>query len=323
MYTYVRTYNVVKSSGHAQIGPRGPPISQLQALVELALEVMMSLFQFGFTRCNRSDVQQQSSATSSATALHLPSREESGLGTVEYEEVTREVSDLSNPQPTNEKRQCRGTYMKYSSKQRANIGKYALENGNERARRHFSAQFPNLNESTVRNFKRAYKSQLAKQTKQHLIPQPITEIVPKPRGRPPILLELDQKLIKYLTGIRTKGGVVNIHVVRATAAALIKTNPTSSQHLHNFCMPRSWVQSLYRRMGLTKRAGTTSRPPVPQGLYDECRLEYLGQIDTTIKKYEVPPALILNSDQTPSSFISVGKSTMAVQGEKSRFLSKV
>lgn len=277
----------------------------------------MSLFQFGFTRRDSSSVQQQSSATSSATVLHLPSRDESGLGIVEYEQVTQEVSDLADPQLTKEKRHRRGTYTKYSNKQRADIGKYALENGNERAIRHFSAQFPNLKESTVRNFKKAYKNELDKQRKQQLIPQPVTEIVPKPRGRPPILLELDKKLVKFLTAIRAKGGVVNIHVVRATAAALIKTNPTSSQHLHNFRMPRSWVQSLYKRMGLTKRAGTTSRPPVPQGLYDECRLEYLGQIDSTIKKYNIPPALILNSDQTPSSFVSVGKSTMAVRGERS------
>ena len=110
------------------------------------------------------------------------------------------------------------------------------------------------------------------------------EIVPKTRGRPPILLELDEKFLK---AIRIKGGVVNIHVVRASATALIKTNPSSFQHLRNFSMPRSWVQSLYRRMGLTKRAGTTSRPPVPQGLYDECRVEYLGDIDKKIKKYKI------------------------------------
>ena len=110
---------------------------------------------------------------------------------------------------------------------------------------------------------------------------------------------------------------MNIHVVRATATALIKSNPSSSQHLHDFSMPRSWVQSLYRRMGLTMRAGTTSRPPVLQGLYDQCRVEYLGDIDNKIKKYKIPPELILNSDQTPSSYVSVGKSTMATKGDKS------
>ena len=274
----------------------------------------MSLFQFGFNRV----VQQQDgtdSRVSGTVVPHLPSINESGLGMVEYREVTRAVSDLSDPSPA-KKKNPRGSYTKYTPKQRADIGKYALENGNERARRHFSVRFPKLTESTVRNFKKSYKDELDKQRKQ-LIPQPVKEIVPKTRGRPPILLELDEKLRKVLKAIRMKGGVVNIHVVRATATALIKTNPSSSQHLRNFSMPRSWVQSLYRRMGLTKRAGTTSRPPVPQGLYDECRVEYLGDIDKKIKKYKIPPALILNSDQTPSSYVSVGKSTMAVRGDKS------
>ena len=62
---------------------------------------------------------------------------------------------------------------------------------------------------------------------------------------------------------------------------------------------------------------TTSRPPVPQGLYDECRNHYLREVDETIKKYVIPPELVLNSDQTPSSYISVGKSTMASRGAKS------
>ena len=39
--------------------------------------------------------------------------------------------------------------------------------------------------------------------------------------------------------IRTKGGVVNIHVVRATAKALIESNPVGGSHLAKFKMPRS------------------------------------------------------------------------------------
>ena len=56
-------------------------------------------------------------------------------------------------------------------------------------------------------------------------PQPVDGITPQPRGWPPILLELDTKLIMLLLAIRTKGGVVNIHVVRAAAKALIESNP--------------------------------------------------------------------------------------------------
>ena len=141
------------------------------------------------------------------------------------------------------------------------------------------------------------------------------QIPAKPKGRPPILLDLDEKLIKFLKAIRVKGGVVNIYIFRAAAKALIENSP-SSQHLRNFTMPRSWVQSLYRRMGYSRRAGTTARPPVPQGLYDECRRDFLQDIDNKVKEYKIPPELVLNSDQTPSSYVSVGKSTMAARGSK-------
>ena len=59
-----------------------------------------------------------------------------------------------------------------------------------------------------------------------------------------------------------------------------------------------------------------SRPPVPRELYDECRRDYLGDIDKKIKQCKIPQELVLNSDQTPSSYASVGKSTMAVRGAK-------
>ena len=101
-------------------------------------------------------------------------------------------------------------------------------------------------------------------------PKRVTAITIQPRGRPPLLLELDEKLLQYLRALRSRGGVVNIDVVRASALALIESNPSTSQQLVKFSMPRSWVQSIYRRLGFSKRMGTTGRPPVPQGLYNEC-----------------------------------------------------
>ena len=114
-------------------------------------------------------------------------------------------------------------------------------------------------------------------------PQPVTRLSVDQRGRPPILLELDGKLLKYLKAVRMKGGVVNIHVVRAATQALIASNPALVHRFTRFEMPRTWVQSVYRRMGYTRRAGTTSRPPVPQGIYEECRREFLGDIQEKMK----------------------------------------
>jgi hypothetical protein len=91
-------------------------------------------------------------------------------------------------------------------------------------------------------------------------PLPVTVLPTQLRGRPPLLLELDVKLIKFLQAVRRKGGVINIHKVRAIAEALIKCDPLFAQQLSRLEIPRSWVQSLYRRKKYTRRGGTTSCP---------------------------------------------------------------
>ena len=266
----------------------------------------MSLFQFGFQRTSCSSSGSFDPGQHAFVPDHMPAIEESGLGIVEYQSALSTVSDVADPTPT-KKRRLLGTYIQYSPKDRAKIGQYALEHGNERAR------CPHLKESTIRNFKKAYKERLDHERKK-LHPKPVLEIQTQPRGRPPLLLELDGKLITFLKAVRIRGGVINIHVVRAAAKALIETNADVEHQLRKFDMPRS---SIYRRMGLTRRMGTTSRPPLPQGLYDECRWQFLQQIDQKRREYAIPAELVLNSDQTPSSYVSVGRSTMASHGSKS------
>lgn len=92
---------------------------------------------------------------------HLPSQEESGLGKAEFSAVVASVADISDPglvaSGECSSRKKRGKYEHYSNEQKVKIGKYALENGNERARRHFLSECPNLKESSIRNFKKAYQ----------------------------------------------------------------------------------------------------------------------------------------------------------------------
>lgn len=161
-----------------------------------------------------------------------------------------------------------------------------------------------------------YKYELGKERNRER-PQPVTVIPIQPKGQPTILPEaLDKKLLNYLKALRIKGGVVNIHIVRSVTRALIESNP-SCKHLQSFIGPCSWVQSVYHRLGYTRRASTTGRPPVPQGLYDKYRKEFLQDIANKIKDYKIPFQLILNSDQTPSSYVSVGKSAMHKKGSAS------
>ena len=82
---------------------------------------------------------------------------------------------------------------------RAKIGKYAAENGNEKARKHFSKDFPDLKESTIRNFAKKYYIKLAEAHKGGN-----TEVICIPSDvhcNPPILMDLDNKLLTFLKGI--------------------------------------------------------------------------------------------------------------------------
>ena len=84
----------------------------------------------------------------------------------------------------------------------------------------------------------------------------------------------------------------------------------------SFQPSRGWIQSIYRRCNFTRCSGTTTQPPVPRGLYEECKLTFLTDIGNCIKQYNIPPELVLNADQTPSSYVSVGRMTMAARNSQ-------
>ena len=233
----------------------------------------MSLFQFGFARKRSASPDRE--PEDDRFPPHFPKQRESGLGKEEYRAVGNAVVDLSDPnRPKEPVRRKRGKYATYTEQDRAKIGKYTAEIGNELAHPKFVEAFSNLKESSVRNFKKLYLYKLdAKRNEQS-----ITSLALKARGRPPILGDLADKLVNVLLAIRWNGGTINCHVVRATATALLKLNPSQAARLCTFDMPRSWIISIYKRIGFVRIAGTTSRPPVPMGVYQECRLDFLNGI---------------------------------------------
>ena len=199
----------------------------------------MSLFDCGFRRISRSE-NSETEQQSIVTPPHVPSVEDSGLGRLEYDEmVANRVPDLADPSPSKRRRVSRGKYTVYTAESHTKIGNMPWRMV-MKERLHFKAHFPNLKESTIRNFKKTYKEQLKKKAL-------VTALPTMPRGRPPLLMELDKKLLRFLNAMRARGGVINSHVVRATADALIRSNHSPGlQHLQNFSMPRSWIQSVYK-----------------------------------------------------------------------------
>ena len=97
--------------------------------------------------------------------------------------------------------------------------------------------------------------------------------------------------------------------------ALIKSNP--AKDFRGFETTSTWVKSIYRRCNFSRRAGTTTRAPVPLGIYEECKLTFLTDIKSCIAVHSIPLQLVLNADQTPSSYVSVGKTTMAARNSSS------
>ena len=96
----------------------------------------------------------------------------------------------------------RGKYITYSSRDRADIGKYCSQHGPASTVRNYKEMFPNLNESTVCGMKKKYESLNLKKRKLDFEGD-ITELHPKKCGRPLLVgAELDTKVQKYVTVFR-------------------------------------------------------------------------------------------------------------------------
>ena len=79
---------------------------------------------------------------------------------------------------------------------------------------------------------------------------------------------------------------------------------------------RTWAQSLFRRMGFTRRVATTAKVPIPDKTRKEIELVFMHKIVQKVEKYNIPDSLIINIDQTPSKYVPVSKSTLAKKGSK-------
>ena len=82
---------------------------------------------------------------------------------------------------------ARGSYGQLTNEQRAQIGKYASENGNAATARKFSKELGRpLNKSTVRSIKKNYYQELGKKwsSGDSLDEAAVTSLPPKKRGRP-------------------------------------------------------------------------------------------------------------------------------------------
>ena len=149
-------------------------------------------------------------------------------------------------------------YIKWTGEDRFTIGKFAAENGTAAAVRYFKSKFPKIKESSVRGFKEKYEKQLkqATQNKEQLT----TKIIPKyelKTGRPLLLGKFDEMVQTYIHGLSSRGAVITWAVANAAAKALMKKYPGVIGEID--VDSSYWAQSLFRRMGFTKRRKTSTK----------------------------------------------------------------
>ena len=74
------------------------------------------------------------------------------------------------------------------------------------------------------------------------------------------------------------GGTINRHAVFGVLMGLIKSAFITYSMYLEFQVIDEWIQSLYRRMNLSRRVVTTSRPTITRSIWLEVRTQYLHDI---------------------------------------------
>ena len=119
----------------------------------------------------------------------------------------------------------------------------------------------------------------------------------------------------YLMALSRRGGMVNTTVANATAKALMSkyTNAVGDVDIES----TRWAKSLFTRMHFVRRRKTSSKVDIPDGARKEIEFLFLHDVLSKVEKYKIPPALIINFDQTPLKYVPVGNETLSKQGAQS------
>lgn len=240
--------------------------------------------------------------------------------------ITEEDDSYTNSEELNTKGRGKSKekYREFTGELRYEIGRYAAEHSNVSAVKKYGAK-----ESTVRLFKNKYLAELKKTTKSLMQAEAQADstsasisfvvatkktIPTKQRGRTSLLgNELDKKLVNYIMRIRRAGGCVNSSMVIAAAQGLLKKD--RPYLLGSLSLTKSWAHYQLKRLGFTKRRATKSGRKRPKDIA-QVKCEFSAKVKAEIQKYNIPPELTFNFDQTGISFVPCSQWTMAKRGVK-------
>ena len=185
------------------------------------------------------------------------------------------------------------------------VVKYAYSHGVTNSIGFFKKEFPNLTESTGRPWVNKCKEKIKKKSAEYVV-------ISQKSGRPLLLpVELNEKLLLFITNIRTAGGTINKHVIYGILMGLIKSDMTRYGGYLDFTVTKGLLQSLYSRMNTSRRMVTTSRPMVTSSLWEEVITQLHNDLASAVLKCNIPDELNINIDQTPSKFVPTENFTIA------------
>ena len=168
------------------------------------------------------------------------------------------------------------------------IGKHASIFGNASAVQKF-----HVSESTVRLFRRKYKSSLTNMHSSEVTKSPKSSL-----GRPLMIGKLLQKQVHEIFS--------HISQKKAKATAKALTERSDLEHLKELDLENSsWTKSLLKRMDFVKRAATTGRSNITKGAKKEAEILFLHQVNDLAEENNIPTSLIMNSDQMSLEYVPV------------------
>ena len=127
-----------------------------------------------------------------------------------------------------------------------------------------------------------------------------------------MLDELDVMVQKYIRALSNREAVISRAGAITAATALLKKYPKIVGKID--LESSSWAKSLFMRMGYVRRKNTSLKVEIPDKARKEIEYQFHFDIVSKVEKYNIPDALIINLDQTPSYLAPCKKFTMAPKG---------
>ena len=226
----------------------------------------MSQSILSYCTANRKSTKSNQTTPVVAAASSESVAQSSGLSSKEHALVIQEIANATGS-TTMFKR------ASYKESDKLMIARYGNIYSPAHAVAKYTKQFPKLTESTVRGWIAKYLKQLATTANHDGIS------IGEKRGTTLSLpAELDTKRRRFTISLREAGGNINRHVIHGLLMGLIKADLSRYGSCLDFNVTRGWINYLYKRMNMTKRMITTSRPNITCSIWKETQYIILQEI---------------------------------------------